>query len=97
MGQVTNATTEERPSALQHGGAQRESVVNAFPSQQFVEIDGRFDLEYAGGFIRIWCRACDKFEHLSNDRPGTVDAARSVHRCGARTSEWDSGDLGVRV
>jgi hypothetical protein len=66
-------------------------------ASQFVAAGELFDLEYAGGFIRIWCRACDKFEHLSNDRPGTVDAARLVHRCGARTSEWACDDLGVRV
>lgn len=75
----------------------REAGSSASAKEQFVELDGRFDLEHAGRFIRLWCRACDKFEHLSNDRPGTVDADRSVHRCGARTSDWERGDLGVRA
>jgi hypothetical protein len=82
-------------SVAQVGSAPRS--VTAATTSQFVAVGRLFDLEYAGQFIRIWCGACDKFEHLDDDAPETVDAARAAHRCGARTSEWALGDLGTRA
>jgi hypothetical protein len=66
-------------------------------ANRFAAAGQMFELEHAGQFIRIWCVACDKFEHLPDDQRGTVATARSVHRCGGRASAWACGDFEVRA
>lgn len=53
-----------------------------------------FDLEHDSSGIHIRCRACDRHERLPDDHDETVDAARSAHRCGSKTSAWDHDDPG---
>lgn len=59
----------------------------------FRPVGGGFELQYAGEFIRVWCGACDKHDLIPDDDLTTVDERKTSHRCGARTSAWERGDL----
>lgn len=52
----------------------------------------RFYLVTYGPVPRVTCTACDKSEHLP-DEPGAYDRLKASHRCGERTSPWDSYGL----
>jgi hypothetical protein len=67
----------------------RKSVVSASANEQFVELDGRLDLERAGSVTRLWCTVCEKHQVLEDDGVRTIEMARESHRCGPRTDQWD--------
>lgn len=52
----------------------------------------QFFLVTYGPVKRVHCCACDKSAHLV-DEPGAYQALCDSHRCGPRTSPWDSPGL----
>lgn len=60
-------------------------------TNRFVSIGDGFELEHAGRFLRIWHDVCLKHDLLPGDDKPTIDKWKVAHRCGPRTSDWDSG------